>query len=62
MHLVQNRLFFMLNCGQQRVEIVRVSGGFFSDPELIRDRIFAVQSSVRKGPETFAVFPLPPYV
>ena len=27
---------------------------FFSDPELIRDRFFAIQSPVRKGPETSA--------
>ena len=34
---------------------------FFSDPELIRDRIFAIQSPVRKGPETSApVFPPSP--
>ena len=61
-HMVQNRLFLMLNCCQQRVEIVRVSGGFFfSDPELIRDRIFAIQSPVRKGPETSVpVFPPSP--
>ena len=31
---------------------------FFSDPELIRDRIFAIQSPARRGPETSApVFP-----
>ena len=62
MHLVQNRLFLMLNSSQQRVEIVRVSVGiFFSDPELIRDRFFAIQSPVRKGPETSApVFPPSP--
>ena len=31
---------------------------FFSDPELIRDRIFAIQSPAGKGPETSApVFP-----
>ena len=59
MHLAQNRLFFMLNCSQQRVVIVRMSAGFFfSDPELIRDRIFAIQSPGRRGPETSApVFP-----
>ena len=34
---------------------------FFSDPELIRDRFFAIQSPVRKGPETSApVFPPSP--
>ena len=60
MHLVQNRLFLMLNSSQQRVEIVRVSVGiFFSDPELIRDRIFAIQSPVREGPETSAPVLLP---
>ena len=61
MHLVQN-LFLMLNCSQQRVEIVRVSVWFFfSDPELIHDRIFAIQSPVREGPETSApVFPPSP--
>ena len=39
----------------------RKSGGriFFSDPELIRDRIFAIQSPVREGPETSAPVLLP---
>ena len=35
-----------------------VSRNFFSEPELIRDRIFAIQSPVREGLETSApVFP-----
>ena len=38
-----------------------VGRNFFSDPELIRDCIFAIQSPVRKGPETSApVFPPSP--
>ena len=36
-------------------------GIFFSESELIRDRIFAIQSPVREGPETSApVFPPSP--
>ena len=38
-----------------------VGRNFFSDPELIRDCIFAIQSPVRKGPEKSAlVFPPSP--
>ena len=36
---------------------------FFSDPELIRDRIFAIQSPVREGLKHLLLcFPLPLYV
>ena len=60
MHLVQNRLYLMLNINQQRVD-KSVSRNFFSEPELIRDRIFAIQSPVREGLETSApVFPPSP--
>ena len=44
--------------GRNSKNVGRIS---FSDPELIRDRIFAIQSPVRKGPEKSAlVFPPSP--